>query len=130
VGVSYHEDSAVSKLTPGRQRIIVEALRAGLRTAVAASLTGIGKRTVYDWLRKGEHDVDEEMKTPWASFSGLRFRRRRRASRTRCPSSIAETPRSRKPQTRQSAAWLLERLYPHRYARREATILWTEPPGR
>jgi hypothetical protein len=41
-------------LTPETWKAIVEAIRAGAFDWVAAEAAGIGRRTFYDWLKRGE----------------------------------------------------------------------------
>jgi transposase len=48
----------VSKLTDATQKSIVDAVRAGNHIKTAAAAAGVGLRTVYDWLERGEKEPD------------------------------------------------------------------------
>jgi len=47
-----------TKLTPDVQDRIVQAVRGGNYIQVAARYAGIGEVTFYEWLKKGETDVE------------------------------------------------------------------------
>lgn len=58
-----------SKLTPEVSDKILELIRNGNYVEVACAEAGIGVRTYYDWLERGEADLDAEEDTPFSAFS-------------------------------------------------------------
>lgn len=51
-----HDRKDRSKLTPEVQQRIVEVIRAGNYVSVAARFAGIGRRTFYKWMARGERE--------------------------------------------------------------------------
>jgi transposase len=99
-----------SKLTAEVQSVIVEALEKGAYLETAATLAGIGKRTVFEWIERGEADDDVE---PYAEFARLT-----KEASAKAEVASLETVRAM-PQGWQAQAWFLERRFPSRYAKRE-----------
>jgi hypothetical protein len=48
-----------SKLTPDREALILDALRAGNYRETVARYVGIGVSTLYGWLERGEADLEQ-----------------------------------------------------------------------
>ena len=66
------EESALgrrSKLTTTRIDTITSLLRSGNFLSVAAEAAGVGERTVYEWLERGELPEEIEQDTLYAQFS-------------------------------------------------------------
>lgn len=58
-----------TKLTDETSKTILELIEAGNYVEVACSVAGIGVRTYYDWLERGEADLDAEEETLFSAFS-------------------------------------------------------------
>lgn len=50
-----------TKLTMERATAIIHAIRRGNYMSTAAALAGVGERTVYDWLKRGEKLLNETL---------------------------------------------------------------------
>jgi len=96
--------------TPEISAKIVQALRVGNYIETAAAWAGIGRQTLFDWLRRGRgessgmyHDFVKDCEEALA------------ASEVRDLGLIAQAA----PSQWQAAAWRLERRYPDKWGRRE-----------
>lgn len=98
-----------TKLTPEIQRIIVEGLGRGMWAKDAATLAGVGERTFYRWMQRGENEP--------GSIYG-RFRQAIKEADAACQAqALAAVQRAALADTWQAAAWLLERR--HGFVRRD-----------
>ena len=105
-----------TKLTPGVQARIVQALEAGHYVEVAAQLAGIDKDTYYEWLKQGEKG-----KAPYAAFSDAV-----KAASAKAEEDALATAKAGATGTESnpgphwtSAMTFLERRYPHRWGKRD-----------
>jgi|DEB0MinimDraft_4_1074332.scaffolds.fasta_scaffold01490_6 transposase len=98
-----------SLLTPERQERIVNAIKAGNYSFVAAQLGGIGERTFYSWMERGEKGEE-----PYAQF----MQAVKEAETHAEARNIALVQRHAQ-SSWQAAAWYLERKAPDRWGRRE-----------
>lgn len=102
-------------LTPEVQASIVASLEEGMYRAVAAQLAGIGERTLYLWLERGERGEE-----PYAEFLHA----------VKSAEAIAERDVIRAVKMGlegwQSKAWVAERRWPKRWAARVRTAVTEE----
>lgn len=56
-------------LTPALQEAIIEGVKGLLGMAAVADLCGIGKTTIYEWLRKGEADLEAGVESDYANIA-------------------------------------------------------------
>lgn len=98
-----------SKLTPEIQEKIVSAVRAGNYSFVAAEFAGIGERTFYKWMEKGEA-------RPGSTYGQFRqaVKSAEREAEVRAVAIIQNLMTS----NWQAAMTFLERKYPDRWGRR------------
>jgi transposase len=98
--------SRTPKLTAARRAELIRWLEAGLPIDMAARLTGISTRTVTAWRtacangEKGYLTLEHEIQTALARGESVHLARIAEAGRTQWRAS----------------AWLLERMYPEKYA--------------
>lgn len=99
-----------SKLTPERQKRIVDAIRAGNYVETAAEYAGIGKTTFYRWMEQGEqasHGIYREFRDA--------VMRARAEAEARSVALIQKAA----PDDWRAAAWWLERAFPDRWGPRQ-----------
>lgn len=104
------------KLTPEVQGRFIQALKLGLTMDLAASYAGIGKATVYRWMKKGEEE------------SGIYrdFRDAVKEAEGVCAAQcMARILRAAEGGSWQSAAWIMERRFGYS-ARQEIRVDGTE----
>lgn len=99
------------KLNPETQDKIVIAVRAGSYVETAAAFAGVGRSTLYDWLRKGANQTEGI----YRDFS-LAIEQAMAAADVRDISIIAAAA---KKGVWQAAAWRLERKHPQKWGRRQ-----------
>ena len=99
-----------SKLNAERQARLCEALRAGNTRAAAADYAGIGERTLYRWIRRGEDEGNGEYWRLWQAV--------KKAEADAEVRNVAIIQQAAK-KTWQAAAWWLERRRPSRWALRQ-----------
>lgn len=104
---------------------LAELLEAGVALETAASAVGIARRTIYNWLERAE-EVD-------APEVCVRFAERIEKARSACEADLVERVAKEAREDWKAAAWLLERLFPERYARPSvrpaASARVTQAPG-
>lgn len=98
-----------TKLTPEVQEKIVSAIRAGNYAKVAAGYAGIGERTFYSWLERGE-----------AAKSGiyLQFRQAVKGAEREAEVRAVAIIQKHMENNWQAAMTYLERKFPARWGRR------------
>lgn len=101
-----------SKLSEETTSRICELLSAGNHVNVACAVVGLGKRTFYDWLDRGNPDREKPADEPYREFR-QRIERARDEGEARNVTTIAVAARK----DWRAAAWLLERQQPERWAR-------------
>lgn len=103
---------ANSKLTANRQKRICDALRQGDSRSLAAKKGGIGRRTVFEWMRKGTADDGAYTDDAYGAFRMAVEHAEAEWEQTLLNriSTAAERPASWG-----AAAWILERRWPDRY---------------
>lgn len=128
------------RLTPGRHRIIVEALRAGNSKRVAYELAGIGKSTFFEWLQRGADEPGtvfekllQEIERAACEFeaealaeirktgSGIPYRETTVVEKLDSKGAVVERRTTTKTGVERAwtaLAWILERTRPDVYARR------------
>lgn len=93
---------AKSKRTPETQAKLIEALKLGATNVIACQYAGIAETTFYAWMAENvEFSQSIEKARAYAAVDALRT-----------------IQKARREGQWQSAAWLLERRYPHEYGRR------------
>ena len=119
---------AKCKLTPKRQKIIVELLKGGHHVRTACDGANINEDTYYSWLRRAdkakgllaegiEIEVDERK---FVVFSENVKKAQEEAIDTLL-SRVKDAASEKKHWA--AAAWILERTHPSRYGRREQHVL-------
>lgn len=101
-----------TKLAPERQDKIVTAIRAGNYIREAAGFAGIGERTFYDWMERGEKAEDED--DIYAQFSQAV----KKAEQEWEVSTVARINRAASEHW-QAGMTMLERRHPERWGRRD-----------
>jgi transposase len=104
--------AASSKFTAARRKAIVEAIARGNTLGHAAALAGVSRKTVYQWLAKGEAATN-----PRSSY------RMFAEDVARANAQVAEEMigviREKAPDDWRAAMTFLERRFPDDYAKRE-----------
>lgn len=118
-----------SKLDAKRVKLITDALRDGKSRGEAARLAAIGRRTLYDWLAKGKTQTPEGVDAYADDEYGNLVQEVEHAEaeweqtlldQIRDAASGAHTNRfGERQHSWQAAAWILERRWPERYAKRD-----------
>jgi transposase len=98
-----------TKLTPVVHGKIIGYLGADAYLEHAAEAVGVGRATVYDWLRRGEADEPEE---PYASFAADV----RKAQAESVVRSLIVISKAEQSGDWKAAAWKLERKHPKLFA--------------
>ena len=104
-----------TKLTPERQRIILETLRVGATFEAAAGRAGVALGTIHDWRARGRGDKKDRPVTKlYADFAAA-------VDEALADAEIRMVATIRKAgqQHWNAVAWILERRWPDRYGRRE-----------
>lgn len=107
-----HRYGRPNKLTPERQERILECLRKGYSMQATAALSGVGKTTIYDWLRKAREG--DEM---YAVF----LEAMEHAAATFESEAVDAIVGAGKDGKWQAYAWMIERKHPERYGRHTTT---------
>jgi hypothetical protein len=112
------------KLTPFVARRLIEAYRKGATITLAAKYAGITRQTLHTWLDDGraqlEHlaeHTDGEDPTSFPLEAGLVLLLD--AAQAEFGVELLDTIKSASPREWQAAAWLLERVFPDEYAKRQ-----------
>jgi hypothetical protein len=101
------------KWTPEREAVLLQALRVGNYVETAAQYAGISKETYYNWLAYGEAG-----KPPFKDFLD-------KVAEAHAHAEIASLTRIQKAAEDGNwfaAAWILERRFPERWARKDHLI--------
>lgn len=103
-----------TKLTPEVQEQICQAVRAGNYLDIAASLVGINRRTLHDWLRRGAR-----------AKSGIYRDFSHAVEKALAQAEARDVLRIDKAGEKnwQAIAWKLERRFPKRWGRRRDSDL-------
>ena len=104
-----------SKLTPGVHEIIVQALASGCYRETAATHAGIAVSTFYNWLERGEADIEHGKQTPYMELVEAINKAEAEAEL-----DALEMIRKAAPKNWNAAAWMLERKNPAKWGRRTA----------
>ncbi len=107
-----------SKLTKGVADKICRALRIGAFMECAVSVGGVGRSTVYTWLRTGEEDIKKKRRTIAAKFK-REFDKASAEAEFRKLQVIDNAAMREGDPDWKAAAWMLERKWPDRWARRQ-----------
>ncbi len=110
-----------SKLTPERVERICGALRRGHSRSTAAVLAGIGKSTFFAWMAVADG--------PDAPQDFVDFREAIKMAEAEGERELVDIIRSAAASTWTAAAWLLERKFPDRWAKRIKANVAIEPPA-
>lgn len=97
-----------TKLNPDSQEEIVRLIRAGNVAELAAEATGIGERTFYDWMARGEKG--DEL---YAEFREAVLLAKAEAE----AGLVARIAQAATNGSWQASAWLLERRFGERWAK-------------
>jgi len=122
---------AKTKLTPERQEIIVGALEAGNHDEVAAQAAGIGKASFYNWLKRGQAELERveaapnakvrHSEQPFVDFLDAITRARAKAE----PAMVSRI-RELGERDWRALAWMLERRFSGRWANRQRLEILVE----
>lgn len=105
-----------TKLTPDKIATIVEAVTAGAFRDQAAAVIGIGRTTLYDYLARGQTDLDNGVTSIYAELQDALTRAEAQAELT-----AIQIIRQHAPMDWRAAAWYLERKYPAKWGRSVVT---------
>jgi Xaa-Pro aminopeptidase len=122
---------AKTKLTPERRDVIVKALEAGNYDEVAAQAAGVSKASFYNWLKRGEAELERvesapnarmrQSERPFVDFLDAVTRARAQAE----PEMVARIKELGQQDWR-ALAWFLERRFSGRWANRQRIELELE----
>ena len=101
-----------SKLDEQTTELIVTMLRAGNYVDTAVSAAGVARSTYYDWLRRGDPAGTDPADEVYRVFRD-RIEKAQAEGEARNVALISKQA----PSDWKAAAWILERLYPERWAR-------------
>jgi transposase len=104
-----------TKLTPERQRAIIDALRAGCYKATAAEYAGIGVSTLHRWLETGEADDESGRQSDYRDF----WEAVKKADAEFQMRALLQIDQAARDGSWQAAAWRLERKYPQLWGRKQ-----------
>jgi transposase len=104
-----------TKLTPERQRAVIDALRAGCYKATAAEYAGIGVSTLHRWLETGEADHDNDRQSDYRDF----WEAVKKADAEFQMWALLQIDNAARDGSWQAAAWRLERKYPQLWGRKQ-----------
>jgi hypothetical protein len=110
-----HNGAAVGAPTIFNEELgarVVQVLRAGGYLETAAAVAGVSRRRLNEWLRKGDPAGANPRYEPFRRWRE-RVESAKAEAEARNVALIAQAATS----NWQAAAWLLERLYPERWAR-------------
>jgi hypothetical protein len=102
-----------TKLTPELQASIVQLVRAGSYLPVACAAVGIARSTFYEWWNRGDPAGSERADAPHRVFRAELERARAEGEALLVGKVVTEARAG----TWQAATWLLERMFPERWAR-------------
>jgi len=88
---------------------LARLLESGVAIEAAAARVGVARRTIYNWLERA-NEVD-------APAVYVEFAERIQRSRDACEADLVSRVAREAKEDWRAAAWLLERLYPDRFAR-------------
>jgi transposase len=103
---------ARSKLTPELTERLAQLLRAGVSVELATSIAGIGERTFYTWLERGDPARRAKRDARYREFREVIERARAEHESI----LITHLNRAAAKGSWRAAAWLLERSFPERWA--------------
>jgi transposase len=106
-----------TKLTPGVQERIVEALRTGSYKTTAAAYAGIDVRSIYHWLERGEADIELGIESDYAQF--FQAVKKAEADHEINALLLIDNAARTGDGAWQAAAWTLARKHPDRWGRRQ-----------
>ena len=107
-----------SKLDPKVQERIVQAIRAGNFTGVAAGYAGIGRRTFYRWMQWGEQNKSPEYRAFWEEVKDAEYEAEVRA---------VAMVQKHMADSWQAAMTYLERKFPERWGRKDRVQVDVDP---
>lgn len=102
---------------------LIQFIKVGSFAETAAAAAGISKQTFYNWLRRSK---DKDASHPLRAW-GKEVRKAFAHSEVFCLTVISQAA---KDGTWQAAAWLNERRFPERYARKEKVEHSGDVPGK
>lgn len=103
-----------TKLTPETQQRICKALRAGTYRKTAAATAGIGEKTFYTWLARGETEN---------AGAYHYFVEAVQLAEAEGEAHLLATIHAASKLDWRAASWILERKYPDRWGRRDALAM-------
>lgn len=109
-----------TKLTEARHKAIVKAIREGNIAQVAAAAHGITEQTYYNWLTRGQADLESDDPDRQSSIFAKFFEAIKRAEAEAEIRQMRELQRDDKWQRR---AWWLERRFPKRWGQKQSLEL-------
>jgi transposase len=105
-----------TKLQDDIQHRLISAIEKGLTIVDACEYAGISEKTYYNWLNKNTDEIkDEEERKKFVQFL-QNIKKAQSECQMYCLDFIM------KDKSWQSKAWLLERRFPDRWAKKDMTI--------
>jgi|SRR6185436_9178705 len=101
----------LSNLTEDVAQIIYDGIKAGLPNRMSHELAGVKERCFYNWMSKGEKDIDENIETAYSIFVQT-------IKQVRAKSAMRKLKyiNSKDNKSWQAKAWLLERCHASSFA--------------
>lgn len=100
-----------------RRKLIAEAVEGiekGHYAKTICQALGIHESTYYDWLKKGEEQIENDERGIYREFSESIKKAQAEGKK-----ALLQIIRDRAATNWTAAAWMLERMYPEEYGRRE-----------
>ncbi len=107
---------AKCKLNEGVIKTVVNLLQEGCYAKVAAETVGINEKTYYDWINKGERDLEGNKETIYSKFCKS-IKEARANGECILFKTLIQIAKEKRDWT--GLAWALERMYPQRYSKHE-----------
>ena len=105
-----------TKLEDDIQQRLIKAIQRGLSIADACEYSGISERTYYYWIKKDPLTIEN----PEEQKKFLQFLQNIKKAQSECQMYCLDF--IMKDKSWQSKAWLLERRFPDRWAKKDMTI--------
>jgi transposase-like protein len=106
-----------TKFTPDTQAAILDALKTGVGIERAAAFAGIHADSLYNWMKQGKEDEDQNVESEHRTFFE-RLTRARAEVHVRLAGEVRAAATSDREGDWRAAAWMLERLAPEDFGQR------------
>lgn len=113
------------KLTPEVQHMICTGISAGLPKKAACAAVGVSESAFYEWLQRGEEDIEKCKKSLYAEF----VEQIKKSESAFQLTHLTRISKAGQEGNWQADAWLLERCFPKEYGRQKMDVELTGNDG-